>query len=175
MIRIRSADEAWRMLNPAPRAAKPKAIRPSGRRRSGAVLRTLPSDSSCRSRTPTRDCSHRLGEWGGGRNARKSSENDPVSAPRRDWRSGSDHSRAACTTRPENRLRHRRTPYRRRSVAPRHPTARRSGRPIPAETRAAEEPQARASKATHRQWQRTPPAQSGCRDARAGTIFSVRS
>ena len=31
------------------------AIRPSGRRRSGAVLRTLPSDSTCRSRTPTRD------------------------------------------------------------------------------------------------------------------------
>src|SRR5262245_33865105 len=54
VIRMRSADAAWRTLHPAPRAAKPKATRPSGRRTIGAVLRTRPSDSGCRSRTPTR-------------------------------------------------------------------------------------------------------------------------
>ena len=144
------------------------AIRPSGRRRSGAVLRTLPSDSTCRSRTPTRDCSHRLDEWSGRRNARKSPENDPVSAPREtgdealivvgqrvgpDLEIGSgigEHHIEGDPSRPgiqepvdqAGPYRLKQGPRKRRKLG--------------------------ASKARHRQWQRTRPARSGCRGARAG-------
>ncbi len=116
VIRSRSIDDAWRMLRPAPMAAKPSEIRPPADGPVGAALRTRPSDSSRRSSTPIATCAHGAGEDRSGRQVRKAPEYDPLAVAREGVDRGCGRSRATETIRPGNRRQNRRTPRRMRSA-----------------------------------------------------------
>ena len=162
------------VFDAAPRAAK---------RRRSVHWEDAEVERCCAPDRPTRPASreansrrsHGFGEWGGRRNARKPSENNPVSASAETGdrlRSSSGSLYASILKIGSGIGEH---DIESNSSCPGIHGARRSNGPIWVETMAGGVRPDRAGIATHRRWRRTPPVRSGRRGARVRRSSSVRS